>query len=66
MHSEEIRQMNSEIEKLEQEARNCQDHQERNEKFDQIEVLSDQIFNFELSDLMSEVKTEVKNLFKFN
>ena len=66
MHSEEIQQMNSEIERLEQEARNCQDHQERNEKFDQIEVLSDQIFNFELSDLMSEVKTEVKNLFKFN
>ena len=66
MHSEEIRQMNSEIERLEQEARNCQDHQERNEKFDQIEILSDQIFNFELSDWVTEVKTEVKNFFNIS
>ena len=66
MHSEEIRQMNSEIERLEQEAQNCQDHQERNEKFDQIEILSDQIFNFELSDWVTEVKTEVKNFFNIS
>ena len=66
MHSEEIQQMNSKIERLEQEARNCQDHQERNEKFEQINFLKEEIFNLELSDWVTEVKTEVKNFFKFN
>lgn len=66
MHSEEIQQMNSEIEKLEEEARSCEDIRERNAKFDKIEVLSDQIFDFELSDLVTEVKTEVKNFFNIS
>ena len=66
MHSEEIQQMNSEIERLEAEAKVCENFEERNEKFDQIEVLSDQIFNLELSDWVTEVKTEVKNFFKIS
>ena len=64
MHAEEIQQMNSEIEKLEVEAEACQDLEERNDKFDQIEILSDQIFYLQLSDWVTEVKTEVKNFFK--
>ena len=66
MHSEEIQQMNSEIERLEAEAKACENFEERNDKFDQIEILSDQIFNLELSDWVTEVKTEVKNFFKFS
>ena len=66
MHSEEIQQMNSEIERLEAEAKTCENFEERNEKFDQIEILSDQIFNLELSDWVTEVKTEVKNFFKIS
>ena len=66
MHSEEIQQMNSEIERLEAEAKTCENFEERNEKFDQIEILSDQIFNLELSDWVTEVKTEVMNFFKIS
>jgi hypothetical protein len=62
MHAEEIQQMNSEIEKLEVEAKACQDLEEKNDKFDQIEILSDQIFDLELSDWV----TEVKNFFKIS
>ena len=60
MHSEEIQQMNSEIERLEEEAKACENFEERNDKFDQIEILSDQLFNLELNDWV----TEVKNFFK--
>ena len=66
MHSEEIQQMNSEIERLEAEAKTCENFEERNDKFDQIEILSDQIFNLELSDWVTEVKTEVKNFFNIS
>tara|TARA_B100001115_G_C15560655_1_gene267180 strand:- start:79 stop:279 length:201 start_codon:yes stop_codon:yes gene_type:complete len=66
MHSEKIQQMNSEIKRLEAEAKECEDFEERNEKFDQIEILSDQIFNLELNDWVTEVKTEVKNFFKIS
>ena len=66
MHSEEIQQMNSEIERLEEEAKTCENFEERNDKFDQIEILSDQIFNLELSDWVTEVKTEVKNFFNIS
>ncbi len=66
MHSEKIQQMNSEIERLEAEAKTCENFEERNDKFDQIEILSDQIFNLELSDWVTEVKTEVKNFFKIS
>ena len=52
--------MNSEIERLKEEAKTCENFEERNDKFDQIDFLEEEIFNLELSDWA----TEVKNLFK--
>ena len=66
MHSEEIQKIHEEIEQLQKEADATENIPERLERFDRIEVLDDRLFNLELQDLMTGVKEEVKNFFKFS
>lgn len=66
MHSEEIQKIHEEIEQLQKEADATENIPEKLERFDRIEVLDDRLFNLELQDLMTGVKEEVKNFFKFS
>lgn len=66
MHFEEIQKIHEEIEQLQKEADATENIPEKLERFDRIEVLDDRLFNLELQDLMTGVKEEVKNFFKFS